>query len=1406
LENDSMNGKSAYRNSIDPLKRVHDRLGKRRLIVQLLLLVLVAALAIPTPGTVYAAQTITIVPIQPVYLVNNGETAYVGFRMSFTGTPTDSLDREITLTLTDGTALQVGAAPGNASGVSTTLAEATPVGATNIKINNVMGYYVGDSIRIGTGGSLETRTIAAVGTPGVSGTGIDLTTALSVSHSVGQTVADTRVLPSTAVPGTDYIVPSNTLVIPAGSASGTEVTIPIITLPNPNASAALTINTTVACTSGCTGVTVNNNDPSTVVINAHGFPYLDKTLSVEERVDDLMSRMSLFDKVGQMDQTLLTVVNNGTTTNNSSYNNIRAWRLGSILSGGDTNPTPNSPTGWADMVDSLEYRALATPLQIPIIYGEDTIHGNAHMVGAVMFPHDIGMGATHDPDLSYQQGVITAQETRSSGPQWGFGPTICAARDIRWGRTYECYSEDPDLVNLMETIIEGYQGPDPLDKSGLHILASAKHFAGDGATLNGTNTGVDVMSSEEFARVALAPYIPAVQKYRTGTIMPSYSSTQLDGAPTSIKMSANADLMTGWLKDLIGFDGFLISDYDAINSIPASPNPLPPPINVSYARQIQISFNAGMDMVMAPSQPEYKNFINYLQVLVDMGYVSPSRIDDAVRRILTQKFELGLFEQPFTDRSTQDQIDSPEHKAVARKAAAESQVLLKNTNNVIPLSKTAKIYLAGSNADSIINQAGGWSISWQSIPAGSVSAVAPFFTTIRQALEHVVGSSNVTYSATASPAPTGGVYDVGIVVVGETAYAEGSGDVPSAKTDAPTAADATAITRVCGVMPCVILSMAGRPFMLTDAQFDQAQSVVATWLPGSEGDGVADVLFGDVPFIGRLPMTWPRTMSQEPINVGDTNYDPRYPFGWGLRTGSSHDRLQQTRDSLATISGDLHVDAAIAILDQLLTADVWNADGSTNNPGITLQLLARASVELANTEAESYTQGDGIVTAALDVAQSAIVNAGGPNSTTSPLIANADHEMLAGHPDVAVALLAEATGYALPPVISNSPTYQSVQYTDAVQTVTINATDAATDFPLSTSTEWSLNGGAFQTGLPDWLVFTQGSCTVDSVWGGCTWTLAANVPVPVGAGTYIVRIKVASQHDSSDADTNILVSQEDASIQYTGEAIAQVGTDLTMRATVWDSAASGYPGTNPEMGSSATVGDISKMWIAFEVYPAGSCSSGAPIITKYAQVSDTGDPGDGIGTASATFTSASEAGYCVVAELVAGNGGGVNQWYTADNAEPAVLTFYENSGQFATGGGWIYDPDGGQANLGFNARYLKKGQPQGHMVYVYRGIYNGELADFIIRSNSLNALAFMGTEYPMPATLQGKCTIQINRSSDGTLLYSEGNATFQATVADSGENTGKGDTFSLIVYNKNGVAYKSVPTTPLQDGNVVVHQ
>jgi hypothetical protein len=312
--------------------------------------------------------------------------------------------------------------------------------------------------------------------------------------------------------------------------------------------------------------------------------------------------------------------------------------------------------------------------------------------------------------------------------------------------------------------------------------------------------------------------------------------------------------------------------------------------------------------------------------------------------------------------------------------------------------------------------------------------------------------------------------------------------------------------------------------------------------------------------------------------------------------------------------------------------------------------------------------------------------------------------------------------------------------------------------------------------------------------------------INLSAGSYLVKAVFSSTNPNfsgSSGSTTQIVTQENAFVLYSGDTIAQVGSSLTLRATAWDSAAVGYPGINPETGPSATIGDITKIWIAFDVYPAGSCGSGAPS-TMYAQVALTSTAG--VGTATSTLSSNSEVSYCVVSRLVAGSSGGTNLFYTAPNAEPVGVDFYVNSGQFATGGGWVNDPTGSHGNFGFNARYNSAGSPKGQMVYVYRSSYNGVLADFIIKSNALNALQFTGTTYPISSTLQGKVNVQVNRASDGYALFSAGNYTFSATVTDNGQNGTSGKQFSLIVYDTSGVPYHSVPAgTPLQGGNVVVH-
>jgi beta-glucosidase len=624
---------------------------------------------------------------------------------------------------------------------------------------------------------------------------------------------------------------------------------------------------------------------------------LDPGLAVERRVADLLGRMTLEEKIGQMTQ-----AERGAVADTPEV--IAEWGLGSVLSGGGSTPTPNTPAAWVEMVNEFQSQALSTRLGIPLIYGIDAVHGHANVYGATVFPHNIGLGATRDPALVREIGHATAEEVRATGIPWSFGPCICVARDERWGRTYESFSEDPTLVARMETIIDGLQGFGRAPIAADRVLATAKHYAGDGNTdfdeaIAAANEGrpwweqrytidqgVMVTDWAEFEELALAPYLPAVRRHGVGSVMPSFSSVDWteDGVGNPIKMHANRELITDVLKGRLHFPGFVISDWEGIHQIPDPDNP---GFGGLTPYKVRVGVNAGTDMFMEPFSA--RQFQELLLAEVNAGRVSEERVDDAVRRILRAKFRLGLFDQPFASMDNLDQVGSPAHRAIARKAVAESQVLLKNSGDALPLSAGANIYVAGRNADNIGNQAGGWTITWQ----GESGDIIPG-TTILEGIREVASQATVTYSADAS-APMSGA-DVGVVVVGETPYAEGYGDIggpecgwcsvpqQEEKSLSLQPGDRAVIDDVCSAIEtCVVLIVSGRPQVLTD-QLDDMDALVASWLPGSEGAGVADVIFGERPFTGQLPMTWPRTEEQVPINIGDADYDPLFPYGWGLPT------------------------------------------------------------------------------------------------------------------------------------------------------------------------------------------------------------------------------------------------------------------------------------------------------------------------------------------------------------------------------------------------------------------------------------------------------------------------------------------------------------------------------------------
>jgi beta-glucosidase len=601
-------------------------------------------------------------------------------------------------------------------------------------------------------------------------------------------------------------------------------------------------------------------------------PYKDPSQPVSARVADLLSRMTLEEKVGQMTQAERGAVAGDPTR-------ITDWQLGSVLSGGGSTPTPNTPAAWADMVDGFQRAALNTRLGIPLLYGVDSVHGHGNLLGATVFPHNIGLGATRDPALVAQVEHVTASETRASGPQWVFAPCVCAARDDRWGRTYESFGEDPGLVIQMETAIDGFQGPPGHLGDADRVLATAKHYAGDGDTRYDPSAsgykidqGIAVTDRQSFWDNALRQYVPAVQDHHVGSVMPSYSSVDWteDGIGNPIKMHANQQLITDVLKGSMGFDGFVVSDWEGIHQIPGA----------DWATKVRTGVNAGIDMFMEPYSAQ--SFESTLIDEVNAGRVPMSRIDDAVSRILTKKFELGLFEHPFTDRTHIGEIGSPAHRAVARRAVAESQVLLKNERETLPLRDNADVYVAGSNANNIGNQAGGWTLTWQ---GGSANPNPIPGTTILQGIRQAASQGSVTFSEDAS-APIDRK-QLGVVVVGETPYAEGFGDVggPQWAWD-PGDNGIPRPDKVCAAtVKCVVVVVSGRPLIIDPQQLGRIDALVEAWLPGSEGAGVADTLFGDRPFTGKLPVTWPRTLDQEPINVGDAHYDPLYPFGYGLRTG-----------------------------------------------------------------------------------------------------------------------------------------------------------------------------------------------------------------------------------------------------------------------------------------------------------------------------------------------------------------------------------------------------------------------------------------------------------------------------------------------------------------------------------------
>lgn len=642
----------------------------------------------------------------------------------------------------------------------------------------------------------------------------------------------------------------------------------MLLLKNKNASILIAILLSFSCQSNDGSKTKSDGKQSTLIgeklidrsseTPTDSALYKNSGLPIIDRVRDLMTYMTIEEKVGQMTQVERQFLDRD--------DNISKYFLGSLLSGGGSAPAKNFPRAWADMYDRFQKVALSTRLGIPIIYGIDAVHGHNNVVGATIFPHHIGLGCTNNPKIVEEVYRATAIEVAATGIDWNFAPCLAVPRDERWGRTYEGFGETPEIVKSMAAAaVIGLQ-TDKLNNQ-TSILATAKHFLGDGGTTWGTgldkklDQGDTQVSDQEMREIHLPGYFPALEA-GVGTVMPSYS--QINGT----YMHMNNDLLNGLLKKELDFKGFVISDWAALERMVGQDD---------YKKNIIACINAGVDMVMVPGavpdgNQSYQNFINLLIESIKEGSISEARINDAVARILKIKFEIGLFENPFTDRSLLNKVGSKDHRLIARNAVKQSLVVLKN-NGVLPISKDlGQIHVAGKNADDLGNQCGGWTISWQ-----GESGPLTKGTTIYEAIQVAVSSfTNVTYSKDGSGASGA---NIGIVVVGETPYSEMQGDKESLQLDKK---DLKAIENIRNAgVPVVVVVVSGRPLIIEN-EVDKWDGLIAAWLPGSEGKGVTDVLFGDYNPTGRLSVSWPRNMGQIPINFGDQEYDPLFEYGFGL--------------------------------------------------------------------------------------------------------------------------------------------------------------------------------------------------------------------------------------------------------------------------------------------------------------------------------------------------------------------------------------------------------------------------------------------------------------------------------------------------------------------------------------------
>jgi beta-glucosidase len=571
-------------------------------------------------------------------------------------------------------------------------------------------------------------------------------------------------------------------------------------------------------------------------------------VSNEADIVDALAKMSLAEKVGQMVQTDIVA---------ATPEEIKTHNIGSII-----NLTPDGKLGstkaWRELADSYQMAALQSSSAIPTVFAIDAVHGHSYFDGnGVILPHNIGLGATRNPGLVKQLARLTAKELSATGVRWTFSPTIAVAQNIRWGRTYESFGETTELQQMFAApMVAGYQGK---DLAADHTVgATAKHFIADGATDDGIDRGDASISELEMRTKHLPGFIDAIER-DVVSVMASFSS--INGE----KLHGSKTLLTGLLKGELGFQGVVVTDWEGVQMAGLS---------------LKQGLDAGIDMFMFAQS--WKTSMPEIIKLVESGQVPMSRIDDAVTRILKMKLKLGLFNKPLSTTACANSVGSEEHRNLAKQAVRESLVLLKNEEAILPLSKTEKVIVVGSHASNIPFQCGGWTKKWQGAhldlfknPERPVEGA----TSILEGIKNVIGEANVIDAGINGISD---LADVAIIVVGEMPYAEGFGDRPAAELVLSTEHQELIKTYHAAGKKVITLLISGRP-LLVNEQIQQSSAFIAAWLPGSEGQGIAEVLFGDYDFQGKLGFSWPGNISQIGVQQGEPNYAPRYPYGFGLQ-------------------------------------------------------------------------------------------------------------------------------------------------------------------------------------------------------------------------------------------------------------------------------------------------------------------------------------------------------------------------------------------------------------------------------------------------------------------------------------------------------------------------------------------